>query len=151
MTTSPIATAPRRRAFRDTRQRFTAGAAYVWRRSFVSLGKRVNAGDPVDVAAIGRTKLRRYWDAQWIELANWGRDSRSSAPPPSAPTSSDPTAPKAERPESKRGRGKSKGGAPVSGDELAPEAADAGEGGTPALDGRGAGFATSGAPPDSPV
>lgn len=76
MTSSaPTSSTRFRSPLRDRRQRFDAGAEFVWR-------KRVRWGDDpgrlftaprdlVDKSAVGRGKLRRLWDAEVIELAAW--------------------------------------------------------------------------------
>jgi hypothetical protein len=85
--------------FRDRRQRFDPSAEFVWRRRLqVShtdgpKGKRkpifASPGDPVDKASlVGAAKLRRLWEAEYIELRDWELPSRGIlkvVPQPDAP------------------------------------------------------------------
>lgn len=62
---------------RHWKQKFDPAAEFVWRRSLTFGGRRVRAGDPVDKDSLVHdprallVKLRRLWNAEYIELANF--------------------------------------------------------------------------------
>lgn len=62
------------RSLRHWKQRWDPNAAFVFRRVTDWDGTRFEAGDLVPeefIAAVGRTKLRRWWESQRIELAEF--------------------------------------------------------------------------------
>lgn len=60
------------RTLRHWKQRFQKDAEFIWRRPITWRGKLVKAGDPIPEAlATNPTKLRRFWEARVIELAQF--------------------------------------------------------------------------------
>jgi len=60
------------RTLRHWKQRFQKDAEFIWRRPITWQGKIVKAGDPIpkDLQE-NKTKLRRFWEARVIELAQF--------------------------------------------------------------------------------
>lgn len=60
------------RTLRHWKQRFDKNAEFIWRRPITWQGKLVTAGDPIpkDLQE-NKTKLRRFWEARVIELAQF--------------------------------------------------------------------------------
>lgn len=57
---------------RHWKQHFCADAEFVYRKRLnLGGGEWSSKGSPVDKAALGPKKLRRFWDSNVIEIANW--------------------------------------------------------------------------------
>lgn len=66
---------------RHWRQRFDPNADFVFRRSVLFNGERVQIGQPVDKTALGvRHRLRLWWEARIVELAPAARPTGSVTP-----------------------------------------------------------------------
>lgn len=60
------------RTLRHWKQRFDKNAEFIWRRPITWQGKTVKAGDPIPQdLQDNKTKLRRFWEARVIELAQF--------------------------------------------------------------------------------
>ncbi|MYC97279.1 MAG: hypothetical protein F4X14_20170 [Caldilineaceae bacterium SB0661_bin_32] len=60
------------RTLRHYRQRFLPGAAFVFRRPRVWMGKRYAAGDACPESLVdNRAKCETFWENEWIELAQF--------------------------------------------------------------------------------
>ena len=60
------------RKLRHWKQRYDPNAAFVFRRRVVWNGATHEPGDPIpEELAANRTKLRRFWESGWIELAEF--------------------------------------------------------------------------------
>ena len=60
------------RTLRHWKQRFDKNAEFIWRRPITWQGKTVKAGDPTPQdLQDNKTKLRRFWEARVIELAEF--------------------------------------------------------------------------------
>lgn len=60
------------RTLRHWKQRFQENAKFIWRRPVTWDSKDVKAGDPIpESLANNRNKLRRFWEAKVIELAEF--------------------------------------------------------------------------------
>lgn len=57
------------RKLRHWKQRFDPNAAFVWRKRTRFRGEQYEAGSLLEEGLLHRTKLRRFWEAQRIELA----------------------------------------------------------------------------------
>ena len=69
--------AQRVRKYRHWRQRFNPDAAFVLRRPLLIFGEPFPRGHRLSdeqVLAIGRTKIRRWWESKAIELADFADD-----------------------------------------------------------------------------
>jgi len=64
---------PRRqiRKVRHWKQRFDPEAEFIWRRAARVPGGSAAPGDRVEKSAFPLRRLRKLWDAEWIELAEW--------------------------------------------------------------------------------
>ena len=60
------------RKLRHWKQRYNPNAPFIWRRRVLWGGKLTTPGDliPDDLAA-NKAKFRRFWESQWIELAEF--------------------------------------------------------------------------------
>ena len=56
---------------RHWKEQMDPAASYVWRKCLTCGGKQVQAGDPVDVSLFTPLRLRKLWDAGWIQLAGF--------------------------------------------------------------------------------
>jgi len=60
------------RTLRHWKQRFDKNAEFIWRRPIIWQAKLVKAGDPIpEELQKNKTKLRRFWEARVIELAQF--------------------------------------------------------------------------------
>ena len=60
------------RKLRHWKQRFDKGAEFIWRKAVTWQGKAVKLGTPIPVSLKNnRAKLRRFWEAHVIELAEF--------------------------------------------------------------------------------
>lgn len=60
------------RKLRHWKQQFDKNAAFVWRRRMLYRGTLTVLGDPIpEFLASNKTKLRRFWESQVIELAEF--------------------------------------------------------------------------------
>ena len=65
---------PRRvvRKFRHWRQRFDPNGPFIWRRRTTFGPETYEPGDPIpDLLQAHKAKLRRFWESQWVELADF--------------------------------------------------------------------------------
>lgn len=74
------------RTLRHWKQRFKNNADFIWRRPVIWQGKAVKAGDPIPKSlAENKTKLRRFWEARVIELAEFEEPDVLTGQKPEAP------------------------------------------------------------------
>lgn len=59
-----------RKSVRSYKQRFDPRARFVARRGFTLFGASYKRGDPVDATELTKTKVRRLWDSNLIELVD---------------------------------------------------------------------------------
>ena len=60
------------RKLRHWKQRYNPHAAFIWRRRVNWQGKPCTPGEVIpDELAANKAKLRRFWESQWIELAQF--------------------------------------------------------------------------------
>lgn len=60
------------RTLRHYRQRFLPGAAFIFRRPRVWMGKQYQTGDPCPESLVSnRAKCETFWENEWIELAQF--------------------------------------------------------------------------------
>ncbi|UFK26765.1 hypothetical protein [Roseobacter phage RDJL6] len=60
------------RSLRHWKQRFNHNAKFIWRRPIIWQGETVEVGTPIPEDLVkGRAKLRRFWEAGVIELAEF--------------------------------------------------------------------------------
>ena len=60
------------RSLRHWKQRFNLNATFIWRKSGIYMGQAFKAGDEVPQDLTSKpTKLRNFWESQWIELAEF--------------------------------------------------------------------------------
>jgi len=65
-------TAQRIRSLRHWKQRFDPNAAFVWRKNVIWAGEQMEAGMEIpEELAANRTKLKRFWESGYIELAEF--------------------------------------------------------------------------------
>ena len=82
------------RRLRHWKQRYAPNAVFIWRRRVLFGGKTHNPGEQIPAElAVNKSKLRRFWEGQLIELAEF--EVPVPAPVPPAP---EPLAPEPETP-----------------------------------------------------
>jgi hypothetical protein len=73
------------RKLRHWKQQFNENAVFVWRKNTIWIGNPVKAGDVIPEELFrNKGKLKRFWDAKYIELAEFSDpDVLTGASPPS--------------------------------------------------------------------
>ena len=71
------------RKLRHWKQRYDPGAAFICRRRIEWGGVAYEPGDPVpEELVVNKGKLRRFWEAGWIELAQFEAPKVATGQPP---------------------------------------------------------------------